>query len=150
MDLKIQFDGGPWLKLIDQIKKRLDAESLLWDAGEVLREDVRAQFQEQGDPAWEPLSPRRYNERVRDGNDDPLIMIDTSRLMISWTESGGEHVEVIDTDSIVIGTTVFYADLMQEGGVNDEGFDVPARPVAIREGTVEIIAKQVLEKLLPG
>lgn len=147
MTLTIGIDFSGWEIFLDNLKRNCNTEVLLKDADDRFREDIELQFNEQGDPAWEPLSPTRLTERRNNGDYDPLILIDTGRLMTSWTEPGGDHIALIDSDSIEIGSSLYYAANMQYGGENEEGYIVPSRPVGIRDEALEKIANQILVNL---
>ena len=150
MTLNIQFMPEGWLKEIDQIRENCNAANLLKDAGAILRADIESIFWGEGQSVWAPLSPRRLSERADGGlwgGPDPVKLIDTEGLIISWTQPGGDHVEIIDSDSITVGTNLFYAGLQQYGGINEEGFEVPARPVWFRESALYDIADSVVVNL---
>jgi len=147
MTLEVQFDCTGWSEMISTMMSNCTIENLLKDAGEILNEDIASQFWEQGDPVWLPLSPRRMEERHRNGESDPAILIESGALLRSWSEPGGDHIEIIGSDSITVGSTLFYAELQQYGGANAEQSHVPPRPVRLREEAISQVAEQIIVHL---
>ncbi|HET7558881.1 MAG TPA: phage virion morphogenesis protein [Limnochordia bacterium] len=102
----------------------------LVQAQALMLRSVDQNFRSDGRPKWPPLAPSTVAQR-RKGSSRPLQ--DTGRLRVSVTaQDGTGAVRTVNDSVAIIGTTVKYARLMQEGGTINVPALTPKRAKALR------------------
>ena len=104
------------------LQERLQAMADLSDfynkhAAPILRRDIEDIFQRGGSPKWTPRKPQ--NPPVT----HPLLRR-TGRLYNSLSKPGGENIMRVTKSEVVFGTSVPYANYLEEGTKR-----MPARPI---------------------
>lgn len=90
-----------------------DFSPVLGTMGLILDRSFKRQFQSSGKPKWKPLAPITVFYR-RNHSDKPLL--DTGRLMRSYTTRTADGIYNLSSKQLVIGSNLSYAAVHQFGG----------------------------------
>lgn len=158
--MTIAIDSASALQRIEEIEKIL--AGIGHRAASIMRDDVKAQFQAGGSPAWPALTKStvqgkktmgypRLNRKgmvpasmVQRGGFGPQnILMRTGALFSSWTqEHDPHHIERVSGSEVEIGSKLPYAKFHQLGG-----WQLPQRALRITEEAKQKVAEMVAQSI---
>lgn len=94
-----------------------DPRPALLKIADDMRDQIAEQFESEGrrgSGGWEALKPATLAEKAARGL-PPEILQATRKLMYSLTRKGGDHIEEVTDDSLLVGSRIPYGRFHQRG-----------------------------------
>jgi phage gpG-like protein len=168
LNIKLNIKVASVQAMLKGLDERLDLRGPLGHAiAEIMRDDALSQFQASGIPAWAPLAPSTIAQKAGQGyprlsrsglSPTSLMQLGafgpqnilerTGALLSSWTSgSDPDHIEVLERDSVWIGSSKFYAEFHQSDAPRKK---LPRRPIVVTDQARERIARTIERYALQG
>ena len=150
--LTLSLDGLPqWEQLTQDMISRTEDLSEVWETGdEAFRLEMSAQFESQGGylqdgTQWVPLS-FAYAKRKPPPPAPFGILYRSGKLWQSLAKEGGDHVKIVQPESLVVGSSVPYGKYHQTGGGK-----LPQRKIIIvRDALKRLLMRGIIGYILTG